>query len=502
MPRGSSILLAALCCAATAAAAEGVSPDPTPRVVSYELDVGIFPDSRVDYAGFIAILFGQRPSWNKQDSLNAYPHLIGEAVLRIEMGSEPASSLKLYLHSELRLHEVRVNRERAEFSEETVLYPDNYSQVATAATVVLDPALSGEHTVEVKYGGMLNPSYSSSPSNYMRIDEEGAYLRSHGYSLWFPVLLGPGAPSHEADFRRVTIKTPKGFSAVLGGRRISQREADGFSYSEWAAEDWDLAKLQLTVRPFRLTRRQGLFLYHLDHPASERASEDILEMVQGLAAFYAKHYRAVETEDQLHIAELPNYASGISAGNMIGITSGQWRGFSSTDEDTSLEVLVAHELVHPYVQPPIEESSPLAALFIEGFPSYFHLPALEQSLGREWYLDLLRRKQESYLEKRETGETSWGAPLPEEKAILEISAGEIGVYKDVFILSDRVPLFLHFLRERAGPDRFIEMTRELMNTPDLTPTALTDLIERFLPGSRDDVRVWLETIEFPDRFRL
>lgn len=491
-----------LCSFAAALAAQGLSQTVPLKVLSYELEIGIFPDAQVDYAGFIGILYGTRPSWNKEDSLNAYPHMTGEAVLRVEMGSEPVDSLKLYLHSELRVHEVRLSEGAAGFTQEPVFYPGNYSQVANVATVVLDPPLSGVQTVKVKYGGMFNPSYSGSPSDYMRIDEQGAYLRALGYSLWFPVVLGPDSPSDEADFRRITVRTPSGFSAVVGGHRISEEEADGLTWSRWSAGQRDLSRLQLTVRPFQQRQSQGLFLYHLDDSRSERASEDILELVRTLLGFYTERYKPVESGDQLHIAELPNFASGISSGNMIGITSGQWRRFSSTDDDTSLEVLVAHELVHPYVQPPIDESSPLAALFIEGFPSYFHLPALEEILGRDWYLDYLRSKQESYLEKRQTGQTPWGSPLPEEKAILEISADEIGAYKDTFILDDRVPLFLHFVRERVAPERFPEMTRELMRTANLTPEAFLDLIERFFPAGREDVRIWLQTTEFPDRFRL
>jgi hypothetical protein len=475
---------------------------PQARILSYDVDVSIFPEARLDYAGFIGILYGERPSWNKVDSEKAYPHMTGESVMEVDFDREPTVSLNVYLHSELRVHGIWVDEGPAEFTQEVVFYPRNYSSVATMATVNLANPLSGVHTVKVKYGGMFNPSYSGSPSNYMRIDQEGAYLRAFGSSLWFPVLVGPESPDEQTSFRRIRVRTPSPYRAVVSGRRLSEERAEGFNASEWTVEESSLSGLQLAVRPFEERSRHGIHLFFLDHPGSASAAEDILAMVEKLAAFYGDHYRSSDSFDETHVVELPNFASGISAGNTIGITSGQWRGFSLTDEDTALERLVAHELVHSFVRPDVGEESPLAALFIEGFPSYFHLPALEQMLGEEWYLAYLQRVEERYLEKRTTGRTPWGSRLPEEKPILAITYQEIGEYKDTFILSDRVLLFLHDLRRRIGAHEFKAMTRELMRTVGLTPDGFMDLIERFIPGSRDDLRIWLETVDYPEHLRL
>ena len=496
-----STICTCLCICSTPLPASQARPA-QPRALSYELDVGFYPDARLDYAGFIGILYGERPSWNKEDSVKAYPHMTGEAVMQVEMGPQPISSLKIYLHSELRVHGVWIGETRAELAQNVVFYPRNYSGVATEATVRLDEGLSGVHEVRVAYGGMFNASYSASPSNYMRIDEEGAYLRSFGYSLWYPVLLGPESPSEQATFRRIRLRTPRPFRAVVTGRRVSEQRTDDFNISEWTVEERDHTALQVAVRPFEETGQEGIHLYHLDHPRSKDAAADILEMVGKLESFYADHYGSAESLARAHVVELPNFASGISAGNTIGITSGQWRRFSLTDEDTSLERLIAHEMVHPYVQPKVREESPLAALFVEGFPSYFHLPALEQMLGESWYLDYLRQVETRYLKRRETGMTSWGQPLPKEQPILEISYEEIGEYKDTFILDDRVRLFLHDLRRRAGTNQFKALTRELMRTADLTPEGFMALIERFIPGCREDLRIWLETVDYPQHLRL
>jgi hypothetical protein len=472
------------------------------RIISYDLDIAVVPEAVTDYAGFIEIMHGQRPSRNKKDSVKAYPHMTGEAVMQVAIETEPATSLAFYLHGELRVHEILIDNVSAEFTQQPVFYPRNYSAIATQATVELDRPRTGILDVTVKYGGMFNPSYATSPSNYMRIDREGAYLRAHGYSLWFPVLTGPQIAGETADFRRITVRTPEPFRAALTGRKVSDELVDGTYVSSWEVGERDSFALQLTVRPFVEASRHGIHLYHLDEPRSAEAASEILEMVRQLVDLYRDHYKASDGYEEAHVVELPNFASGISSGNTIGITSGQWRGFSLTDEDTGLETLIAHELVHPFVQPEVSDESPLAALFIEGFPAYFHLPVLAQMLGDEWYTDHMQRVENKYLERRKTGKTPWGTELPEEKAILEITRDEIGRYKDTFILSDRVLLFLHDLRRRAGVDGFKKMTRELRAEDGLTPAGFMDFIQRFVPIERGDLRLWLETSEYPERLRL
>ncbi len=476
-------------------------PSP-PRALTYDLEVGIYPGANLDYAGFLGILYGQQSSFNKLDSVKAYPHLVGEAVIQVEMGAGERSLLKLYLHSELRAHDAWVDGEAVELQQEVVFYPRNYSSVATEVTLRLPEGLDGLHDVRVTYGGMFQPSYSVSPSNYMRIDQEGAYLRSFGYSLWYPVLLGPEAASESANFRRIVVRTEAPYRAVVTGQRVHQKEHEGGIISEWAVGERDHTVLQITVRPFLEKSEEGIYLYYLDDSRSEAVATDLLRMVERLDRYYVDHYGDPEAGDRAHVVELPNFASGISAGNTIGITSGQWRGFSLTDDDTGLERLVAHEMVHPYVRPDVAESSPLAALFVEGFPSYFHLPALQETLGDDWYRAYLERVEQGYMEKRETGRNRWGQDLPEEKPILEIGYEEIALYKDTFVLSDRVLLFLHDLRRRTDAAGFRALTRELMRASDLTPESFMDLIETFVPDCRGDLQTWLGTVDYPEHLQL
>jgi len=472
-----------------------------PEVLSYELEVGFYPDARMDYAGFIAVLEGQRPEWNKEDSIQNYPHMKGKASMWIDLGSNPGEILEFFIHGELKAHHLKLDGNNLKFKQESIFYSRSYSLVANRITVRLN-GLAGKQLFELTYGGMFNPCYSSSPSNYMRIDSQGAYLRALGYSLWFPVLVKPDDDTDPVDFSQVKIITPKKFMGVFTGRRISDTIQGGQRQSLWKAGKIELWNAQVTVRPFIISEKKGIFLYHMDHPKSITASQDIFTFVNQLLVFYSEHYRKIESTPQLHVAELPNFASGISSGNMIGMTSGQWRRFNLKDDDLGMELLVSHELVHTFVRPEISLSSPLAALFVEGFPSYFHFPALARILGEEWYQQYIRRVEASYLKKKQTGKNYRGGPLPEEKPILSLTFDDIGQYKDTFILNDRVRLFLNYIRDKAGKKQFKDFTRELCHSRNLIPEAFINLIEKYVPGSEKDIRLWLETNDYPKKLRL
>jgi len=192
-----------------------------PLVESYDIEIEVVPDAELDYAGFMGVLYGKKPEWNKKDSLNQYPYMKGKALVTINLGENPRDLLIFYLHSELRIHYIKLEKVELEFTQKTAYYPSNYSGVATQVQVKIK-GLSGKHKVTIGYGGMFNPNYSSSPSNYMRIDTEGAYLRGYGYSLWFPIFLEARKTSYKTDFDNVKIITPRQFVGVFTGQRLNE----------------------------------------------------------------------------------------------------------------------------------------------------------------------------------------------------------------------------------------------------------------------------------------
>jgi len=472
-----------------------------PKAKVYDLAVGFFPDAKLDYAGFIGILEGKRPDWNKEDSVNHYPHILGKATVTVDLGKYALDSLGFYLHSELRAHGIKLKGTDLEFTQERVFYPANYSEVANKVVVKCN-GFSGEQQFVISYGGVFSPSYSGSPSNYMRIDNQGAYLRGYGYSLWFPVFLDSHSNSYEVDFNRVKIITPESFIACFIGQRIKESTQDGKRISLWVGKDVNLYHVQIVVRPFEIYNNQGIYMYYLDNEKSRASVKDINLFVNRLKLLFETHYRKITTAPQLHIAELPNYASGISAGNMIGMTSAQWQNFRLDGKDVGLMLLVSHELVHAYVQSNVGINSRLAALVMEGFPSYFHLNVMAEILGEEWYQGYMIRVEKAYLERKKTKKTRWGSPLPEEKPILSLTWDDIGTYKDTFVLNDRVCLFLHYIRGKLGKKRFRQFTLELCRIKGIDVNSLFNLIKKYIPHGDKDLNLWLKTNQYPEKWYL
>jgi hypothetical protein len=419
------------------------------------------------------------------------------ALVRIGFtpGSAGGGELVFYLHGELGVDSILAGGNRVDFTQERVFHEDDYSLVANRVAVHT-AGLDLAGGIVVGYSGPLNPSVVKARSNYMRVDSGGVFLRSLGYSLWFPVFVDSWRKSHETAFPRVVIRTPEPFTAVFAGKRIRAWNEAGLNVSEWSADRLELFAAQCTARPFELLREGGLHLYHLPSETSGRKAGDIAAFAARLESVYAEYYRRAVSAEQLHIAQMPRYGD-ISSGNMIGISDEVWNRFEATDWQG---LTVAHELVHPYVRVPC--SPEMEAFVIEGFPGYFYLPALAGILGEDWYAKFLARTERAYINRRETGKNRRGARLPEEKPILDIGAAEIGTYKDTFVLNDRVRLFFDFLRRRMGNARFFEFATALVNEEFLDYATLEKVIENHLPGSSGDVRTWLRTSDFPAGFRI
>jgi hypothetical protein len=158
--------------------------------------------------------------------------------------------------------------------------------------------------------------------------------------------------------------------------------------------------------------------------------------------------------------------------------------------------------VHSYVRADIQRDDPLYALFIEGFPSYSHLPAMAEKLGESWLQSRMADTEARYLLYKETGTTQRGRSLPAEKPIDEIGPEEIGLYKDVFILEDRAPLFLHYLRTIGGKNAYARFCHGLFDAGEIDDAEFRQRIVDTLGIPRTDVDLWLSTNAYPARFHL
>lgn len=429
-------------------------------------------------------------------------YVAGESTLeaRADVSMEKATvvsqHLTFYLHGELWVDEVRADGEPVEVTQELVFYPSDYSSVARRWRIEL-PGDEIPKVVSIRYSGKLNPSVARAPSNYMRVDTDGVFLRSYPYSVWFPVFLEAGQDTYPVDVD-ATIRTPQEFMAVVTGERLGEKVEEGFRVSHWRAVHDDLFNIQLTVREFELLQDGGFHLYFLRDEVSRANAARILEFTAKLEKFYRANYAEGDEGAQLHVVQMPRFGD-ISSGNMVGISDAVWRDF---DPASYSGRTLAHELVHPYVQMPLPSSSNMYALVIEGFPSYFYLPAMGEILGEDFYRQMMTQTEDLYLERRRTGLDRRGRPLPVEKPILALTAEDISNYKDRFVLNDRTRLFCNWLRNRMGVETFKKFTLELFAQESLDPSRLIAIIETNLPGSSEDVNLWLGTTDFPERFRL
>ncbi len=452
-------ILAAMCCAAPL------------QAKNYELAVEFFPDK--------SILSGEALIWLKERRLDD-------------------SNGTFFLHGELRVTSIEMNGKAVDYSENVVFFDNEYSLVALK--VDIDLSTVGEDVtgpLRIKYKGPFHASAVRSPSDYMRIDHDGVFLRSYGYSVWFPIFLGDGNFASTADFQRVALTTPEKFTAVFAGELMSESREKGKTTTVWRAVELALYAAQVTARPFEIRRTENVDFYGLTDFESRSGTSKINDYVQSLLGIYRIDFGEPRTSGKTIVAQMPAYGN-IASGNMVGVSDDIWREF---DGAAWYGRTLAHELVHDFVYVSTPEDDPFYAIAKEGFPDYFFLPAFAQLFGETYYTDYLDRIEAEYIDKVKTGKGPRGNDLPEQKPLTSISGSEIGVYKDVFLLNDRCRLFFDYMRRKMGPENFREFMKDVMSQRRLTRDDFYALLESSYPDIVDDARVWLETIDFPDKFR-
>ncbi|MBD3219048.1 MAG: hypothetical protein GF310_12305 [candidate division Zixibacteria bacterium] len=424
----------------------------------------------------------------------AEAYMNGYAKIEFDDSASRLDSIVFYLHGELWVDSIQSQNYTDDFIQKRIYYPYNYSLIATRISMANPPGSE----MKVYYSGFFNPSKAAAISNYMRIEEDGVFLRSFGYSLWFPVFLEEFKGSHPVSFSSVKLKTPEAFRSIFIGHKKADYIEGGLRITEWEAPATDIFDAQCTAGKFEFINNGDFYIYHKNTPESRKQAGAILEFTKTIKGIYQDLYRKNEQLDEIHVIQMPEYGD-ISSGNVIGISSDAWDDFSSGDHSGRT---LAHEIVHPFVKVKVEMSDPLFMLAIEGFPSYFHLPALREILGEEWYDEYMKGVETAYLNKKEIGKDRRGRPLPEEKPIDKLVFEEIGAYKDRFILNDRVKLFFNYLCEKMGWDKFQKFTRELFSTKEISFDKFISIILKYLPREKANLEIWLSSNDYLAKFHL
>jgi hypothetical protein len=418
-----------------------------------------------------------------------------DAAVTLKLAPGNDGDLVFYLHDELTVSSLSVGGKPLSFRQEIVPYDFSYDLKANRVRVAVGGAnLSGG--LKVVYAGRFSPSALRSPSDYMRGDKDGLFLRSYGYSLWFPIFAEAQQQLPPADFGRVRISLPAAFHAVFVGEFLGRSEKNGIATDTWTAKEVGGFDAQLTIRRFRVTRIGPVTTYYLSDAPSVASAGRIAALSGTLLEYYRSHYRAAAADRPIYVVQEPEYGD-IAGHNVIGVQDKAWRAI--TPQSWEAETL-AHELVHAFVQTKTPVNDPFYAFEVEGFPSYFHLPALASVLGDDFYEKRMDRVQKRYLERRASGKDGNGDPLPPEKPLFAMTQTDVGLYKDMFVLNDRALLFWDYLRRRLDRPVFDDFVRALTARPTVTAADFFALLQGRAPGVAADAHLWLETAEYPERF--
>jgi len=423
-------------------------------------------------------------------------HMSGQANIRFDGPLEKGSTV-FYLHGELEVESLSLDSKALDFKTEQVLYDSDYSLVADKVTFELDERVENAE-LTVIYQGYFNPSAARSPSDYMRIDVEGVFLRSYGYSLWFPVFLAADEDVHEVDFPSVRFKLPRQYQLVFVGERISEQLTPEHTITTWRVDNARLSDLQVTAREYQQLRSGNTTIYHLNSDESRLAAKAVVDFTSRLLSYYTDHYRQDPGLGHFNLLEMPKYGD-ISSHNMVGVSSDTFHSFESA---VYAKRTIAHEFVHPFVSLHPSRSDALWSLAIEGFPSYFHLPALRGIYGQEFYDDFMFKVQAYYLKNKGVDKDRWDNTRPPEVPLLKITADRMSEYKDDYVLWGRTKLFFNYLLREMGEEAFSAFARDLFAHLQLTEMDFVELCTKYLPGKETQINTWLYSNEFPDEFKL
>jgi len=408
---------------------------------------------------------------------------------------EPVSDIEFYLHGELRVDSIMYADNKIEYKSEKVEYYYDYSLVANKITASID--LKYQDALQIYYSGFMHPSRVRSLSDYMRIDiNKGVFLRSYGYSLWFPIFMKARQDDYKVDFKKVTVNLPEKFKGIVLGELIKEKTDKGRYTAEWKPGVEYISYLQCTAQLYNTLSKKEVSVYYTE---SEEYSKDVLEFTLKVKQLFSK-YLIQNIESPVYVMGMPKYGE-ISSGTVVGIPESEFQYFN---ENVHLKETIIHELLHPYVRIPVSKDNPFYALVIEGFPDFFKIWGLKNMLkGNEYDLnEVMMEVEKKYLQKKATGQNSKGRALPKEKPILEIGPEEIGYYKDTFILNDRVRLFLYHFWRSTGDADFNRFIKELFKLSHVDYQIFEKLILTYQPDYKEALNIWLNTNDYPNSFRL
>lgn len=449
------------------------SPSTLPEIISYDLQIEVWADK-------VSIQVDGKLEVRNPDSY-------------------PLQGLTLYLHPELSVTSVTDQDDRpSDYETKAIAHDWSYTKsLASHSLILTDPINPGDtQTVKLSYEGSFSPSSLRSPSDFMRIDKQGAYLRGLGYSLWFPVTVPDGIGA--ASRFHIQLAVPPEWTGVAFGDLERSEDSGHRSLSWWRTRSpFKLLQTQLIAAPLEVFEGKHLSVFAT--PGSSRSARKLIEFGDRLLEFFADNYGLADGISRNYVVETCQYGC-IASGNVIGLSPDVFQRVGTSDIDFETYDLIAHEFVHLFVTPLINQDSPGAALLLEGFPSYFHFPALTSILGNDYHKWFMQRAWLTYREElnRQTDKSN-DPSIPIEKPLVEIGIEEIPYYKDKYLLSDKFPILLDRLQEQIGADVFFGACKDFFAHAATHSVTIDDFFRTLAVHSKQDwsefVSRWLASTE-------
>ena len=436
--------------------------------------------------------------------------LSATAVLELQNVSEEAlSQVTLYLHPELRVERV-LDMKGNTCRTERILTDAAYSYTGTISrlkVVLADPVPSqGTTQIGVQYAGKFSPSSARSPSDYMRIDTSGTFLRGAGYSYWFPASsCGPEGIDDAAWFH-IRLNAPEEWNPLLFAELIQETTQDGRTISVWQTpEPWPLLFSHLAATDWIIIESKSVRVYCYSDSRSRRAGEAYAGFISRLMPIFDQHFGEGLARLPVLLGQMCEYG-GIACGNVVGLPADRFIEVLDVRRHEEILTLLAHELVHRYVIPMIDPSARGAALLLEAFPSYFHSIGLESVLGACFRERFLLDAWDSYdagSSSRDEVSTPHGL---RDMALLDLTLDDIPRYKDTFLLSDKAILVLDQIRRLLGDDVFLGGVGEFLASHRRRPATFEVFVSTLENHSATDlsgfVSRWVDSTErLPDKWR-
>jgi len=389
-------------------------------------------------------------------------------------GDQRKVKVNLYLHPEFMVDSVKGPHGKAlEYDNAKVEYWLSTTLLAQELEVNLSkPLAPGESsTITLTYRGALNPSTArgSKSDGYIAIFEDRAFLRLFGYTPWLPTIhTGMEGLSDQAEFR-LDAEVPESLRLVASGKCESETVSAGRRQVVWTSvRPLTPAQYMVWAETWKVLSEGQIAVYYHQ---SEDAARDYLDVCAKIKAHFDALYSVGLDCDGLkvpyNIAELSVPSGGYPSQNMVGFARERFTGkFSFGDLGW-----ISHEMIHEYLDYPVNTEEPGQVVISDGFNLFFNLPVIEKIVGpsfREWDLENRWKRYENGL----AGKPDREGPMPPEKPLAEITFEEYSAYKDRFLTADKEQIILWHLMDMLGEESFMRGFQNFLRAHRSKPATL------------------------------